>query len=164
MRVTSRGRGPLLGTPHPSLTTRILPVRYEKGSQAARASGCGTHDGQARREGQERRRDAGHGRGWGPGGRAHATGAETRGEQRGGAWARVRGVDAGETRGTAMCAPNPPASHSPKWRIAKFNPIRINPTSSINNESIQICARPKHAPLEGWLNDAHLTHSTLQPP
>ena len=31
-------------------------------------------------------------------------GAETQGAQRGGAWARVRGVDAGETRVTAMCA------------------------------------------------------------
>ena len=35
-------------------------------------------------------------------------GAETRGEQRGGAWARVRGVNAGETCATAMCAPRGP--------------------------------------------------------
>ena len=31
--------------------------------------------------------------------------AETRGVQRGGMWARVRGVDAGEMHATAMCAP-----------------------------------------------------------
>ena len=30
-------------------------------------------------------------------------GAETRGVQRGGAWARVRGMDAGETHAMAMC-------------------------------------------------------------
>ena len=35
-------------------------------------------------------------------------GAETRGVQRGGAWARVRGVDAGKTHATAMCAPRGP--------------------------------------------------------
>ena len=34
--------------------------------------------------------------------------AETWGAQRGGAWARVRGVDAGEMRVTAMCAPRGP--------------------------------------------------------
>ena len=31
--------------------------------------------------------------------------AETRGVQRGGVWARVRGVDVGKMRATAMCAP-----------------------------------------------------------
>ena len=31
--------------------------------------------------------------------------AETRGAQRGGAWARVRGVNTGEMRAMAMCAP-----------------------------------------------------------
>ena len=35
-------------------------------------------------------------------------GAETRGAQRGGAWAHVRGMDAGETRAMAMCAPRGP--------------------------------------------------------
>ena len=50
-------------------------------------------------------------------------GAETRGEKRGGAWARVRGVDAGETRATAMCAPRGPGctwhmheGHGQGWR------------------------------------------------
>ena len=35
-------------------------------------------------------------------------GAETQGAQRGGAWARVRGVNAGETRAMAMCTPRGP--------------------------------------------------------
>ena len=35
-------------------------------------------------------------------------GAKTQGAQRGGAWACVRGVDAGEMRATAMCAPRGP--------------------------------------------------------
>ena len=34
--------------------------------------------------------------------------AETRGVQRGGAWAHVRGVDVGETHATAMCSPRGP--------------------------------------------------------
>ena len=41
-------------------------------------------------------------------------GAETRGAQRGGAWARVRGVDVGETHATAMCAPRGPGY---TWRM-----------------------------------------------
>ena len=35
-------------------------------------------------------------------------GAETRGAQRGGAWAHVRGVDVGEMHATAMCTPRGP--------------------------------------------------------
>ena len=35
-------------------------------------------------------------------------GAKTRGAQRGGAWAHVRGVDVGETCATAMCTPRGP--------------------------------------------------------
>ena len=35
-------------------------------------------------------------------------GAETRGAQRGGAWAHVRGVDVGEMCAMAMCAPRGP--------------------------------------------------------
>ena len=42
---------------------------------------------------------------WGTAADGARDGAETRGAQRGGAWACVRGVDAGETRVTAMCAP-----------------------------------------------------------
>ena len=41
-------------------------------------------------------------------------GAETRGAQRGGVWARVRGVDAGETRAMAVCAPRGPGC---AWRV-----------------------------------------------
>ena len=41
-------------------------------------------------------------------------GAETRGAQRGGAWACVRGVDVGETCATAMCAPRGPGC---AWRV-----------------------------------------------
>ena len=35
-------------------------------------------------------------------------GTETQGVQRGGMWAHLRGVDTGETHGTAMCAPRGP--------------------------------------------------------
>ena len=41
---------------------------------------------------------------WGMAADGARDGAETRGAQRGGAWARVRGVDAGEMYATAMCA------------------------------------------------------------
>ena len=41
-------------------------------------------------------------------------GAETQGAQRGGAWARVRGVDAGEMCATAMCTPRGPGC---AWRV-----------------------------------------------
>ena len=41
-------------------------------------------------------------------------GAETQGAQRGSAWARVRGVDAGETHAMAMCAPRGPGC---VWRM-----------------------------------------------
>ena len=41
-------------------------------------------------------------------------GAETRGAQRGGAWARVRGVNAGEMCATAMCTPRGPGC---AWRM-----------------------------------------------
>ena len=41
-------------------------------------------------------------------------GAETRGAQRGGAWAHVRGVNTGETRVTAMCTPRGPGC---TWRV-----------------------------------------------
>ena len=40
--------------------------------------------------------------------------AETRGEQRGGAWARVGGVNVGEMCATAMCAPRGPGC---AWRV-----------------------------------------------
>ena len=50
-------------------------------------------------------------------------GAETQGVQRGGPWARVRGVNVGETRATAMCAPRGPGctwhmheGHGQGWR------------------------------------------------
>ena len=50
-------------------------------------------------------------------------GAETRGAQRGGAWAQVRGVDAGKMRATAMCSPRGPGcawhmheGHRQGWR------------------------------------------------
>ena len=43
-------------------------------------------------------------------------GADTQGAQRGGAWACVRGVDAGEMHGTAMCAPRGPGC---VWRVHK---------------------------------------------
>ena len=43
-------------------------------------------------------------------------GAETWGVQRGGTWARVRGVDVGETHATAMCAPRGPGC---AWRVHK---------------------------------------------
>ena len=42
--------------------------------------------------------------------------AETQGVQRGGAWACVRGVDAGETHVTAMCAQRGPGC---LWRMHK---------------------------------------------
>ena len=42
--------------------------------------------------------------------------AETRGEQRGGTWACVRGVEMGETHGTAICAPRGPGC---VWRMYK---------------------------------------------
>ena len=42
---------------------------------------------------------------WGTAADGARDGAETRGVQRGGAWACVRGVDAGETHVTAMCTP-----------------------------------------------------------
>ena len=41
-------------------------------------------------------------------------GAETWGAQRGGTWARVRGVDAREMRAMAMCAPRGPGC---AWRM-----------------------------------------------
>ena len=41
-------------------------------------------------------------------------GAKTRGAQRGGPWARMRGVDVGKTRATAMCAPRGPGC---TWRM-----------------------------------------------
>ena len=47
-------------------------------------------------------------------------GAETRGVQRGGAWARVRGVDAGKMRVTAMCALRGPVSHMITASILHF--------------------------------------------
>ena len=40
----------------------------KKGTQATQASGCHMSDGQAHREGRERRRDVGHSCKWGPGG------------------------------------------------------------------------------------------------
>ena len=43
-------------------------------------------------------------------------GAETRGAQRGGTWARVRGVDVGEMRVMEMCAPRGPGC---AWRMHK---------------------------------------------
>ena len=43
-------------------------------------------------------------------------GAKTQGAQRGGAWARVRGVNVGETRATAMCASRGPGC---AWRVHK---------------------------------------------
>ena len=46
--------------------------------------------------------------------RAYTMGAETRVAQRGGTWAHVRGVDAGEMRATAMCAPRGPGC---VWRM-----------------------------------------------
>ena len=45
---------------------------------------------------------------WGTAADGARDGAETRGVQRGGVWARVRGVDVGEMRATAMCAPRGP--------------------------------------------------------
>ena len=41
-------------------------------------------------------------------------GAETRGVQRGGTWAHVRGVDVGKTYATAMCTPRGPGC---VWRV-----------------------------------------------
>ena len=43
-------------------------------------------------------------------------GAETQGAQRGGAWAHVRGVDAGKMCAMAMCAPRGPGC---TWRVHK---------------------------------------------
>ena len=43
-------------------------------------------------------------------------GAETQEVQRGGAWARVRGVDVGEMHVTAMCTPRGPGC---AWRVHK---------------------------------------------
>ena len=51
---------------------------------------------------------------WGTAADGARDGAETRGAQRGGAWARVRGVNAGETRATAMCTPRGPGC---VWRV-----------------------------------------------
>ena len=45
---------------------------------------------------------------WGMAADGARDGAETREAQRGGAWACVRGVDAGKTRAMAMCAPRGP--------------------------------------------------------
>ena len=51
---------------------------------------------------------------WGMAADGARDGAKTRGVQRGGAWARVRGVDAGETHVTAMCALRGPGC---VWRM-----------------------------------------------
>ena len=45
---------------------------------------------------------------WGTATDGARDGAETRGAQRGGTWAHVRGVDAGEMCAMAMCAPRGP--------------------------------------------------------
>ena len=51
---------------------------------------------------------------WGTAADGARDGAEMRGAQRGGTWAHVRGMDTGETRGTAMCAPRGPGC---TWRV-----------------------------------------------
>ena len=53
---------------------------------------------------------------WGTATDGARDGAETWGEQRGGMWARVRGVDMGETCATAMCTPRGPGC---AWRVHK---------------------------------------------
>ena len=52
----------------------------------------------------------------------------------------------------------------PEMTHCEIESISYIPRNSINNESIRIYTRPKHAPLEDWFNDAHLLYPTLQPP
>ena len=98
---------------------------HADGAQEARAHADGAQEARAHADGaQEARAHATGAETWGTAvdgaqeARAHTMGAEmrgtavdgardgaeTRGAQRGGAWACVRGVDAGETRAMAMCA------------------------------------------------------------
>ena len=76
------------------------------GAQEARAHAMGAETrGTAVDGAQEARVYAMGAETWGMAADGARDGAETWGEQRGGAWACVRGVNAGETRVTAMCAP-----------------------------------------------------------
>ena len=87
------------------------------GAQEARAHvmGAGTR-GTATDGAREARAHVMGAETWGTAADGARDGAETRGAQRGGVWARVRGVDAGEMRATAMCAPRGPGC---AWRVHK---------------------------------------------
>ena len=73
-------------------------------------------------------------------------GAETRGVQRGGVWARVRGVNAGETRAMAMCAPvtsSSSYSKSPEIK-ARSSEVRRVPGNGFSS-----CAAPTFSRVQG---------------
>ena len=63
-------------------------------------------------------------------------GAEMSGPWRGGVWANVRGVDADETRGMAMCALRGPGC---MWRMHKGRGQRWGPWSAVRGQRWQHC-------------------------
>ena len=79
------------------------------GARKARAHAMGAEmRGMAADGAREARAHAMGAETWGTAADGARDGAEMRGAQRGGAWARVRGVDVGEMHVTAMCAPRGP--------------------------------------------------------
>ena len=85
------------------------------GAQEARAHAMGAETrGTATDGAREARAHAMGAETWGTAADWARDGAETRGVQRGGAWACVRGVDMGETHAMAMCAPRGPGC---AWRM-----------------------------------------------
>ena len=76
------------------------------GAREARAHAMGAEmQGTAADRAREARAHAMGAETWGTAADGARDGTETWGAQRGGTWACVRGVDTGETRATAMCAP-----------------------------------------------------------